>query len=268
MSATAPPPTPLNSATICGIAVIFTWRAAGMPTAVPMATPRMISPQLPIPGISSVAMHRDRHADRRDAVAAHRRARAGQPHQPVDEEGEGDDVEQLDEVGAAHSSPSSICLARRRRLGLEHLEHAVGDQEAADDVDRAEGDRDDEQQLVEEAVDAEAEHEDAAEHDDAVDRVRARHQRRVQRVGHLGDRQEAGEAGQDEDRQVGQQHQACTASPSRTTHAPATTSSSKFRASVAVLAEQQLEQRLHVARVELAGVLGHASPAGSAARRS
>jgi hypothetical protein len=46
----------LNSATICGIAVIFTWRAAGTPTAVPIATPRAISPQLPIPGISSVAI--------------------------------------------------------------------------------------------------------------------------------------------------------------------------------------------------------------------
>ena len=56
ISAIAPPPTPLNSATICGIAVIRTWRAAGMPIAVPMATPRMIRPQLPMPGISSVAM--------------------------------------------------------------------------------------------------------------------------------------------------------------------------------------------------------------------
>jgi hypothetical protein len=44
ISATAPPPTPLNSATICGIAVIFTPRAAGMPTAVPIATPTAISP--------------------------------------------------------------------------------------------------------------------------------------------------------------------------------------------------------------------------------
>ena len=43
-SATAPPPTPLNSATICGIAVIFTPRAAGTPTAVPIATPSTISP--------------------------------------------------------------------------------------------------------------------------------------------------------------------------------------------------------------------------------
>ena len=42
--ATAPPPTPLNSATICGIAVIFTLRAAGTPTAVPIAIPTAISP--------------------------------------------------------------------------------------------------------------------------------------------------------------------------------------------------------------------------------
>ena len=56
ISATAPPPTPLNSATICGIAVICTLRAAGMPTAVPSTAPSRISPQLPIPGISSVAV--------------------------------------------------------------------------------------------------------------------------------------------------------------------------------------------------------------------
>jgi hypothetical protein len=35
--ATAPPPTPLKSATICGIAVIFTERAPTTPTTVPMA---------------------------------------------------------------------------------------------------------------------------------------------------------------------------------------------------------------------------------------
>ena len=56
MIATAPPPTPLKSATICGIAVIFTWRAAGTPTATPSATPSAIRPQLPSPGLSSVAI--------------------------------------------------------------------------------------------------------------------------------------------------------------------------------------------------------------------
>ena len=56
MSATAPPPTPLNSATICGIAVIFTLRAAGTPTAVPMTTPTTISGQSPMRSSSSVAI--------------------------------------------------------------------------------------------------------------------------------------------------------------------------------------------------------------------
>ncbi len=35
--ATAPPPTPLKSATICGIAVIFTRRAPTAPTTAPIA---------------------------------------------------------------------------------------------------------------------------------------------------------------------------------------------------------------------------------------
>ena len=43
ISATAPPPTPLKIATICGIAVIFTRSAAGIPIAVPIATPSRIS---------------------------------------------------------------------------------------------------------------------------------------------------------------------------------------------------------------------------------
>src|SRR3954451_2418248 len=38
-----------------------------------------------------------------------------------------------------------------------------------------------------------------------MDRVGARHQRRVQRVGHLGDDDEADEPGQHEDRQVGRE---------------------------------------------------------------
>ena len=43
MSAAAPPPTPLNSATICGIAVIFTRSAATAPKPPPMTIPRTIS---------------------------------------------------------------------------------------------------------------------------------------------------------------------------------------------------------------------------------
>ncbi len=45
----------MNSATICGIAVIFTLRALGMPIAVPIATPTTIRIQSPTPRVSSVA---------------------------------------------------------------------------------------------------------------------------------------------------------------------------------------------------------------------
>ena len=41
-NAAAPPPTPLNSATICGIAVIFTFRAPTSPIAEPIAIPAAI----------------------------------------------------------------------------------------------------------------------------------------------------------------------------------------------------------------------------------
>ena len=57
--ATAPPPTPLNSATICGIPVIRTFRAAGSPIAVPITSPSAINHGVLEPlstcGVSSVA---------------------------------------------------------------------------------------------------------------------------------------------------------------------------------------------------------------------
>ena len=53
-SAAAPPPTPLNRATICGIAVIFTVRAPTTPTSAPIAAPAPISPQFEIPSSASV----------------------------------------------------------------------------------------------------------------------------------------------------------------------------------------------------------------------
>ena len=42
-SAAAPPPTPLKSATICGIAVIFTRRAATAPKPPPITIPSAIA---------------------------------------------------------------------------------------------------------------------------------------------------------------------------------------------------------------------------------
>ena len=55
ISATAPPPTPLKSATICGTAVILTLRAEGIPMIVPMISAMIIRTQLPIPSIRNVA---------------------------------------------------------------------------------------------------------------------------------------------------------------------------------------------------------------------
>jgi hypothetical protein len=46
ISATVPPPTPLNKATSCGIAVILVNRAGGTPSATPTSRPATISPQL------------------------------------------------------------------------------------------------------------------------------------------------------------------------------------------------------------------------------
>ena len=54
ISATAPPPTPLNRATICGIAVIFTERAPTTPITAPIAIASPIQTKLPSPSWASV----------------------------------------------------------------------------------------------------------------------------------------------------------------------------------------------------------------------
>jgi hypothetical protein len=54
-TAAAPPPTPLNAATIWGIAVIFTRRAAGTPMATPMAIAPTMSGMWPSPLRAKVA---------------------------------------------------------------------------------------------------------------------------------------------------------------------------------------------------------------------
>ncbi len=54
MSAAAPPPAPLKSATICGIAVIFTLSAEYKPMAPPTSTPTAMAHQ-PTPSICQIA---------------------------------------------------------------------------------------------------------------------------------------------------------------------------------------------------------------------
>ena len=54
INAAAPPPTPLNSATICGIAVIFTLRAATAPKPPPISIATAIAHQLVVPTLIHV----------------------------------------------------------------------------------------------------------------------------------------------------------------------------------------------------------------------
>ena len=54
MRAAAPPPTPLNAATICGMAVIFTMRAAGTATTVPIAIAATINRKCVSPFVAKV----------------------------------------------------------------------------------------------------------------------------------------------------------------------------------------------------------------------
>ena len=92
----------------------------------------------------------------------------------------------------------------RARLLAEHLEHPVGDDVAADDVHRREGHGDEREELAERLGRAQRD-EHRADEDDPVDRVRARHQRRMERRRDLRDHGEPDEDREREDRQRGEQ---------------------------------------------------------------
>src|SRR6516225_5874372 len=83
-------------------------------------------------------------------------------------------------------------------LPLEHLEHAIGDDESADDVDRGGGDRDEAEERADEPV-IRAGGDERADEADRRDRVRRGHERRVQERRHARDHEEADEAGEHED---------------------------------------------------------------------
>ncbi len=84
---------------------------------------------------------REHHAERAELVAAHRGPRMGEPLEVEDEEDRRDEVDDVDEVLHTHVNPPPS--------SLEHLEHAVGDQESADHVDGGEDHRDEGQDLGE-----------------------------------------------------------------------------------------------------------------------
>ena len=74
--AAAPPPTPLNSATICGIAVIFTFLAPTTPITVPIAIPAAIH-QKPVTTSSSASVTRSAHTIPAAPIWTPSRARRG-----------------------------------------------------------------------------------------------------------------------------------------------------------------------------------------------
>src|SRR5467141_3783520 len=129
----------------------------------------------------------------------------------------------------------SACSFFGRLPAFEHLEHAVRDDETADHVGRGEDDRDQAEHDGHRRVGSGGD-EDGADQDDAVDRVGARHERRVENRRHFRDDLEA-----DEDRQLVEQlvgHAApticlarsLTISPPCVTHAPLVISSWKSSA--------------------------------------
>src|SRR5574341_1497935 len=88
----------------------------------------------------------------------------------------------------------------RASLLLEHLEHAVRDQEAADDV-RHRGEQRDRAQDADRAGILGPRHHQRAHHRDRRDRVRQGHERRVQQARHPTDHAQPDERGQHEDEQ-------------------------------------------------------------------
>ena len=133
ISETAPPPTPLNSATICGIAVIFTERAPTTPITAPIAIAERDPAVVAEPVLGERDRDRERHPGGAEQVPLPRALRRGEE---AEREDEGHDRDQVEQVGRrlAHSRLPGRAL-------LEHLEHPVGDDEAADDVRRPEHDR-------------------------------------------------------------------------------------------------------------------------------
>ena len=117
-SAAAPPPTPLNSATICGIAVIFTLRAPTAPIAAPIAPPTaMIHQPVTTSSRSSVTTIATAMPDRADLVAEARVARRREEVQREDEARHRDQVEQIRGVLCSRTVRS----ARARFLNISSI---------------------------------------------------------------------------------------------------------------------------------------------------
>ena len=127
----ARPPNACDSAVRCGTAVSGT-RDSGMPMTVPTTIASDDPGVVDDPGCEQRADDRERHPADAGRHAAARGLRVAQPAQRQDEERRRGEIAGLGEVRPPLLAPP---LA-------EHLQHAVGDQEAADDVGHRGGDGD------------------------------------------------------------------------------------------------------------------------------
>ena len=282
-SAAAPPPTPLNSATICGIAVIFT-RARGdraearRRSTIPTRDLPVAARSRPAANVTTIATSIPTAPIwlPRRACAGYERKRSAR--MKADDR---DQVEQVRDV-AAHA-PSSVVASRlgSRFLNISSIRSVTTKPPTtfADASTTATNPTTVVQRVL--VVDAGDEH--RADDHDPVDRVRARHQRRVQQRRHLRDHLEAEEDREHEDRQLEDEQalwliESC---PFRTVDAPQRlmlcTALRDARAGrdLVVPVERELAARARGARAarrrcaSRAGSRGTASsPAGSSGRRS
>src|SRR5215208_7136195 len=136
--------------------------------------------------------------------------------------------------GAALLTHLSCLVLRAGRLAfLEHLQHPVGDHEPADDVRGAEHDRREPDPARQEIGIGGAGDQDRADDHDPVNRVRSRHERRVEQRRHLRDHLEAEEDREREDRELDDELRevAHAATSRRVTHVADVISSSQSSAS-------------------------------------
>src|SRR4029077_7308692 len=198
-----------KAATSSGIEVIGTRRATNAPMLPPMATPRITSSQArPSAGgwlASGVAT-----AIAMPAMPSRlpRRLEAGldRPRSDKMNRTPATRYRTADRLAFISDPHYSVTRGECRLVALllVHPEHALGDQEAAEDVHAGKDQRDEAETAGPAAAAGDQPHgdrEQGADHDHRGDRVGDRHQRRVQRRGHRPHHEVTDEHGEHENRQ-------------------------------------------------------------------
>src|SRR3954469_9331515 len=193
-----------NAATSSGIDVIGTRRAITAPTPPPMAMPRTTSSQ-PMPSAGGCAA----------SVVATAIAMPAMPKKLPCREEAGLDSPRSDRMNSTpatrYSSAARLAFIGNAPLWpslllpLVHREHALGDQEAAEDVYAGEHQRDEAETPGKAGAAADQRYPDReqrADHDHRGDRIGHRHQRRMQRRRHRPHHEIADEHRQHEHRKA------------------------------------------------------------------